>query len=437
MRRHRGLEGNAVARLLRRSFAIVTLVSLGVLVATPTAWAASAPDLTVTKSSNAVGSLSVGDVFTYTITVSNEGTATAHDVNMGDDLPQGLVPQTILPVFPDGWCAVASSVNPSGTVHRSVFCHRDALDAGASASVSFDVKVIADVACGELTNTAKVAASDEPSGATGNDSGSVTDTVACPPSISIHTTAPAYARVGDTVALTMKVENTGWIDLQSVRVADPGCGGAPDLITDGNGDATLAAGETWVYRCGLTVDAAIGDRLTSTATVSAQSDAGPARASDRATVRILRPRLTLRVATDRVSGAVGETITYRFTVRNTGDSTLSDLSIDDDQLGHVGDVARLVPGHQVTLSVERLLTTRHVWVTDEATATGTDPGGRPVTATARASVTIVASGDTQSHRAGGDGTAFTGSRVTGGAIAAVVLAAIGAGVLLLSRRRRA
>jgi hypothetical protein len=313
-----------------------------------------------------------------------------------------------------------------------VHCELATLSAGSSATVSFDVKVTADAHCGALTNTVVVTANDEPAGATADDEASVTDTVGCP-SISLLKVAPRFAYVGEAITFTMKVRNTGSITLHGLRVRDRGCLGSPSLGNTPDGDSTLSPGETWIYRCGRTITADTPDPFTTTATVTGRSSAGRVHAGDRATVRILRPGLAVRVTADPVSAMPGDTITYRYAVRNTGDATITDIAVDDDHLGHVGEIARLGPGRTVTLSVDRLVSARHVWVIDLATAAGSDPNGRATSASGRAAVTIIAS---RGGATGGDGTAFTGAATTGPAAIAIVLAVIGTAALVPIRRRR-
>ncbi len=42
---------------------------------------------------------------------------------------------------------------------------------------------------------------------------------------------------------------------------------------------------------------------------------------------------------------VGTTVTFTYVITNTGDVTLYDISVDDDIMGHIGDIAVLDPGH--------------------------------------------------------------------------------------------
>lgn len=87
--------------------------------------------------------------------------------------------------------------------------------------------------------------------------------------------------------------------------------------------------------------------------------------------------------------AIGDTITYRFTVTNTGDQTLSNITLSDTLPGIVvsgGPIASLAPGASDSstfratyrISQADLDATR---VTNSATVTGTDPLDRPITDT--------------------------------------------------------
>ncbi len=431
-------QSSAARRAIGAAIAtgVVGLVSLGMV---SPAIAADAPDVTIAKVSSAGGALAAGDDLTYTITVADAGAATAHDVQVQDDLPVGVRVTTLVPAFPGGQCTVVSSVAPPAPEHWSVSCTRSSLAAGASAAVSFDVRLTDDVACGALTNTASVEASDEPAGLRGDDEASVTDAVTCPPSISLTKTAPRYGHVGKPVPLRMRVQNDGHTDLHGVAVTDPGCDAPPIVRSDGNGDATLSPHETWTYGCTHVVRADSATWFATTARVAAASAHGSVHASARSATRVLRPSLTITVRPEPISGTPGDTVAYRFVVRNDGNATLTHLVVIDDQLGHVGTTDTLAPGHTVTFSVDRVLSARHVWVIDTATATAQDPSGHPVSDHARASVTIVRSsggGSGTGATGGGDGTAFTGSDATVPGLASILLAAVGVASLLVAARRR-
>ena len=409
---------------------VAVMLALGTMVA-PSAFAVDSPDLTISKTSDAVGAQSVGDRFMYTLTVSNVGTATAHDVVVTDDLPTGVGPATVVLQFPGATCTLASSQVPGSPPANSLYCELDPMDAGAVVTIPFEVKVDHFVQCGPLQNTAKVRASDEPAIDRGDNSASVTNDVACTPSIALETTAPTYAHAGGTVPFTMTVDNDGQTSLSSVDLVGPGC--SPTRI-GGDGDAILAVGEHWVYRCSRAVGNASQDRLTGTATVVAWSDAEQkVSATDSASVRVLDPGIAIRVKPSPVSGTPGDTITYTYVVSNTGDAALSDISVDDDRLGHIGDIAQLQPGHDATLHATRTLSSTDVWVVNTATAQGTDAGGRTVSAADDAAVTIVA--DANGGGGGHGGTAFTGLDATPATAIAIALGLAGAALLAAARRR--
>jgi hypothetical protein len=77
------------------------------------------------------------------------------------------------------------------------------------------------------------------------------------PAIAIDKTGPATATAGDTLRYTLYVTNPGSLPFPaaSVRVADPNCDSAPELVgkSDGAGadgtPATLDPGDTWTYAC--------------------------------------------------------------------------------------------------------------------------------------------------------------------------------------------
>ena len=84
------------------------------------------------------------------------------------------------------------------------------------------------VQCGALKNTAKVRATDEPAANRDDNASSVTDDVACVPSIALETTAPTYAHAGASVPFTMRVHNDGQTSLGSVDLTGPGLLPRPD-----------------------------------------------------------------------------------------------------------------------------------------------------------------------------------------------------------------
>lgn len=64
--------------------------------------------------------------------------------------------------------------------------------------------------------------------------------------------------------------------------------------------------------------------------------------------RAENPALTVTVSHDAPGGQAefGSTVRFIYTVRNSGDETLTAISVDDEWAGHVGDVAVLAPGDE-------------------------------------------------------------------------------------------
>jgi uncharacterized repeat protein (TIGR01451 family) len=232
----------------------------------------------------------------------------------------------------------------------------------------------------------------------------------------------------------MRVGNTGEASFQDVQVADPGCTTSPKRISNGNGDEELGPHEVWVYRCAAGITEATPRLFTTTATAVGHSPGGNAKAHTHATVRVLRPRLSIVVTPDPVSGTPGDTVTYRYVVRNVGTDVLTDIAVVDDRLGSVGTVPQLAPGHTATFHIDRVLSATAVWVTNTATATGADPSGRAVRASDAASVTIVANA-AQPSQPGSNGTAFTGTDAGDLGLIGIVLAIIGLAFLRAARKR--
>jgi hypothetical protein len=76
------------------------------------------------------------------------------------------------------------------------------------------------------------------------------------------------------------------------------------------------------------------------------------------------------------SGSPGDTATYTYAVTNTGEVPLLDVSVDDDILGHIGDIELLDVGETETLTKSTVLGNSPV--TNIAVAAGHDAIGREV-----------------------------------------------------------
>jgi len=106
----------------------------------------------------------------------------------------------------------------------------------------------------------------------------------------------------------------------------------------------------------------------SSAMVTAQDEAG----------------LSISKSADLTSAAAGETITYTYTISNSDNITIENISLQDDKLGVISLAATtLAPGESVTATATYTVAISDLPgpIVNTATVTGTDPDGTPVSAT--------------------------------------------------------
>ena len=106
----------------------------------------------------------------------------------------------------------------------------------------------------------------------------------------------------------------------------------------------------------------------SSAMVTAQDEAG----------------LSISKSADLTSAAAGETITYTYTISNSDNVTIENISLQDDKLGVISLAATtLAPGESVTATATYTIAISDLPgpIVNTATVTGTDPDGTPVSAT--------------------------------------------------------
>uniref|UniRef100_UPI003FCE4A9C DUF7507 domain-containing protein n=1 Tax=Streptomyces sp. PTD5-9 TaxID=3120150 RepID=UPI003FCE4A9C len=233
----------------------------------------------------------------------------------------------------------------------------------------------------------------------------VRPSVLCPaPSVSLKKTAtvtPAadqeQAKLGDTIAYSFAVTNTGSTPLVSVAVNDPALGTvtcpkppAPGLAPGASVTCTSTATHT------VTQADVDGGSVRNTATATGTNDTGATSppASSTATVPTQTPAPSVSVKKSATSSqpdklVVGEKVEYAFVVTNTGNVTLKDVKVDEGEFtgsGKLSDVvcpagtASLAPGASVTCTASYEVTQADVdagSIKNSATATGTPPGGTP------------------------------------------------------------
>jgi uncharacterized repeat protein (TIGR01451 family) len=350
-------------------------------------------------------SAEIGDTITYSITVTNTGNERLDGLQVVDQLLGGT-----LGSFPDG------------------------LDAGASVTRTFTHTVTADDP-DPLTNTVTASGTGADSEQTVSDQAECTTAVANP-AIQIVKGGPALAHVDDTITYTFTVTNPGDVDLSDVTLSDPICDPDTLLFTGGDagGDGVLSPGEVWTYECTHVVTSGDPDPLPNTAGVSGTDEGGTTVSDeDSHVVDLIHPAIRIVKTANPTSGSPGDTITYTYEVTNTGDTTLFDVSVDDDVIGHIGDIATLEPDQTVSLTAE--FTLGNSPVTNVGTSTGHDVLGLTVSDDDDAIVSVVAPTVEKKPKPPRP-TAFTGfddGGLTGFAIALMLL---GLAAVVIGRRRR-
>ncbi|HLP93646.1 MAG TPA: hypothetical protein VK168_06395, partial [Saprospiraceae bacterium] len=205
-----------------------------------------------------------------------------------------------------------------------------------------------------------------------------------------------YDMVGDVLTYSIVVDNTGDIYIGNPVVTDPDADPGTilyvsgDTDTDGNLDVT----ETWNYTAQHTVTQADlnAGHFMNTATVTGTPPSGlmvPPASDDEDIPAIQNPSINIvKTGSPASYDAVGDVITYTFTVTNTGNVTLSDVTVTDPLPGlnpiTPASVATLAPGASAVFTATYAITQADLDagnVLNSATATGTDPNGDPVTDT--------------------------------------------------------
>ena len=251
---------------------------------------------------------------------------------------------------------------------------------------------------------------------------------------------PTLVHVGDLVTYTFEVTNTGEEDLFEIVLTDDTgvCDDTPILVDDADGDTTLSVDEVWMYECSHVATEADGNRVTNTATVRGENaEEEEVTDEDDAVFNIIHPAIDLEKSVSDDVVPAGSSVTYTFVVTNTGDTTLFDVTVEDDKLGTIGTIGELAPGDEETFSVT--VTIGDAPVTNVAVASGTDVLGKTVTHRDSVTVSPIAGGgggtppgpDTGGS---GGGTPFTGAET--GWLGLAALALIGAGVAIVAATRR-
>ncbi|MGP6175980.1 DUF7507 domain-containing protein [Microbacterium sp. A196] len=315
----------------------------------------------------AAGAIGVeGDTVDYAFTVTNDGSATLKNVTLTDPKP-GLSSIEF-----GTWPGEPGVLEPGQSV---------------TASATYDLTA-ADIIAGEVTNTATVAGTPPAGKPVTDESPAIVELPELAPAISLVKTG---ALEGDTISYEFTATNTGNVTLTSVSIADE---------LEGLSEITYGA---WPAAKGVL---APGQSVTATATYTlTQADRDAGIVENTATTTGNPPTGTPVTDEDdfdqpvpqapgislvKTGALEGDTISYEFTATNTGNVTLTGVSIADELKG-LSEITYgawpaadgvLAPGQSVTATATYTLTQadRDAGIVENtATTTGTPPTGTPVT----------------------------------------------------------
>jgi|GEM_PF-1087383 len=316
------------------------------------------------KVKNAKSIYKLGDLVEYVITVENTGDLTLRDIKVTD--------------------ANADAPNNSWTV--------DSLAPGAtSAMFSAQHKVAQlDADSARVDNIAVAEGRDPAGNAVSAQSDTISVAVSQNPGIAMTKKVvdpkPVYT-FGDVIEYAITVKNTGDVTLRHIRVTDDRADEVKVWtiweLTSG-ADSSITVTHTVEQ---AEVDVARVDNIAFAEGRDPRENALTAE-SEKVSVAVSQnPDMSLtKAAATKTISAIGDVIDYTITVTNTGDVTLRNIVVTDDNADQkdVGTIDSLAPGAaSVTFLAQHTVTeedTNRGYVPNVALATGKDPMGNEVTA---------------------------------------------------------
>jgi uncharacterized repeat protein (TIGR01451 family) len=213
-------------------------------------------------------------------------------------------------------------------------------------------------------------------------------------------------QAGQAVAYTFTLTNTGNTTLTGAAVTEQSFSGTGVLPTPVCAATTLVPGESTTCTADYTATAAdiTAGSITNTAVATGQDPTGATVSSPPSSAVVIAENAALdltKTANPITVNAPGDTITYTFHVTNTGNVPVTGVTIEEGSFSGTGSISAiscaastLAPGTATDCTATYQATQADIDagpITNDATATGDDPGGDPVTSpTADAIVTAPA-----------------------------------------------
>ncbi|MER7705363.1 hypothetical protein ABTX81_21040 [Kitasatospora sp. NPDC097605] len=348
-----------------------------------TVTATSSPGLKVVKSATTSrpDKLVLGEQITYDFVVTNTGNVTLKDVKVTETTFTGAGTPPVPACPTDQAAALAPGAEMTCTATYTVT--QADVDAGS-------IKNIATGTGNPPTGPPPVSPPSE-----------VTVPSPSDPALTVVKTASTGKLVaGEKVTYSFRITNTGNVTLKDAKVTETAFTGSGTLdpVSCPSGAASLAPGASVTCTATYTVTQADVDAgsVKNTATATGTPPTGPPPVSPPSEVTITQPPApAMTVAKSATSSrpdtlVLGETITYKFEVKNTGNVTLKDVKVTEGEFTGSGtlspvtcptaEAAALAPGATMTCTATYTVTQADVdagSIKNSATTTGTPPTGPP------------------------------------------------------------
>ncbi len=198
------------------------------------------------------------------------------------------------------------------------------------------------------------------------------------PSIIVEKTAdPSVILSGDLVTYTYLVTNTGDVPLVNIVVSDDKLGLICTIPTLASGASSACIKTIQIYETTTNVVVITGEA----------PDNDTVSDNDTTTVDVIHPNFTVIKTADKTEVHINETVTYTYLINNTGDCTLYNITVADNLLGSICNIASLGAGETATCNKSTIITEN---TTNVAIVTAKPPVGPEINETANETVTIVA-----------------------------------------------
>ena len=322
------------------------------------------PGLTVVKTSDTEGQVTLGQKIPYTITVTNNGNVTISGVKLVDPLTR------------DNW--TIDKIKPGETVTKKT-------------TYTVTEK---DIIAGKVENHATATGKD-PSGNDVTGKGDKTvETEPSNPHITVTKETTSTPKNGETYALGEKItykitaKNTGNLTLKDVVVSDELTGNTGDKAFKIDGE--FKPGDEKTFETSYTVtEADLGKTVVNVATATGKTpdpdkpkpDVDPGKKEDPTDQKKPSMSIEKKVIDQKEKYEIGDTVKYEITVTNTGNTTQNNILVEDQMSAAGQAVITKVDGANGTIdgakvTLDTLAPGKAATITAEYTVVKADRGNK-------------------------------------------------------------